>query len=132
MSRLLKKVPCKPTPRMSCRRDEADELATYSDVVAAYIRDYRPGADRLLRFFRSCPTLERAIEYAARCKLPSGKRHPHQYRIPKMVLAEAERRLLASAAALRDCQTFAETHELVRDRIGGIKGIGALTVYDVA
>jgi hypothetical protein len=125
-------MPCTPTPRPPCRRDDADELATYADVVAAYIRDHRPGATHLLRFFRDLPTLEQAIEYAARCKLPSGLRHPHQYRIPKKVLAEAERRLLACAAELRKCRTFAELHELVRDRIGGIKGIGALTVYDGA
>jgi hypothetical protein len=132
MNRVPKVVPCKPTQRPPCRRDDEDELATYAEVVAAYIRHYRPGASRLLRFFQNCETLVRAIEYAARCKLPSGKRHPHQYRIPKKVLAEAERRLLKSAAELRGCQTFAELHELVRGRIGGIMGIGALTVYDVA
>jgi len=132
MTRALKAVPCLPTARPPCRPDDTDELATYSDVVAAYIRDHRPGALRRLRFFRECETLKRAIEYAARCKLPSGKRHPHQYRIPKKVLAEAERRLLACAAELRECQTFAELHELVRDRISGIKGIGPLTVYDVS
>lgn len=132
MSRVLKAVPCKPARRPPCWRDYDDELATYADVVTAYIRDNRPGASRLLRFFRDCPTLERAIEYAARCKLPSGKRHPHQYRIPKKLLAEAERRLQANAVELRECQSFAELHELVQDRIGGVRGIGALTVYDVA
>jgi hypothetical protein len=132
MSRARKTLPCRPTPRSPCRRDDPDELPTFDDVVAAYIRDHRPGAARLLRFFRQCRTLEQAVEYASRCKLPSGKRHPHQYRIPKPALAEAERRLRACAADLRECQTFADLHELVRDRIGGVAGIGALTVYDVA
>jgi hypothetical protein len=101
-------------------------------VVAAYIRDYRPDANRLRQFFRRCPTLERAIEYAARCKLPSDKRHPHQYRITAAVLAEAERRLRACATQLRERQTFAELHKCVQDQIGGVRGIGPLTVYDVA
>jgi hypothetical protein len=132
MSRSLERVPSKPLLRPVCRRDDTEELTTYADVVAAYVRDHRPPAARLLRFFRQCPTLERAIEYAARCKLPSGKRHPHQYRIPKPALTEAERRLRACGAELRQCQTFAELHELVRHMIGGVWGIGALTVYDVA
>jgi hypothetical protein len=124
--------PCRPLSASPCRKNDPDELTTYSDVVAAYIRDHRAGAARSLEFFRHCPTLERAIEYAARCKLPSGKRHPHQYRIRAAVLAEAERRLRGCASELRECRTFAELHELVQDRIGGVRGIGALTVYDVA
>jgi hypothetical protein len=107
-------------------------LRSYADIVAAYIRDHRPNANRLLQFFRDCPALEGAIEYAARCKLPSGKRHPHQYRIPAAALAEAARRLRNSAAELSQCRSFAKLYALVQDRIGGVRGIGVLTAYDVA
>lgn len=130
-SRTLTAVLCRPVPRPPCRQDDA-EPATYSEVVVAYIRDHRAGAARLLRFFRECATIERAIEFAARCKLPSGKRHPHQYRIPKPALPEAERRLRGCTTELRECQSFAQLHALVREQIGGVPGIGALTVYDIA
>jgi hypothetical protein len=77
-------------------------------------------------------SLREAIEYAALAKLPDGKRHPHQYRLKRAVLAKAERRLQACAARLRRCGSFAKLYELVKEEIGGIRGIGPLTVYDVA
>jgi hypothetical protein len=107
-------------------------MGSYSDVVAAYIRDWRPGAQGERQFFKDCRSLRRAVEFAALCKLPGGKRHPHQYRIPHTALAEAEGSLQACAAAIRDCETFDQLHGLVRREIGGIAGIGVLTVYDVA
>jgi hypothetical protein len=132
MSSTVNAVPCKPTTRPPCRREAPNELSTYEDIVAAYIRDHRPGVLRLLRFFRDRPSLEEAIDYAARCKLPSGKRHPHQYRIPKPALPEAERRLRACATELCECKSFADLHEFVRDHINSVRGIGVLTVYDIA
>jgi hypothetical protein len=123
-------LPC--TTTLPCARGKRRHLKTYEDVVSAYISEHRPKANRLRQFFRRCATLKRAIEFAARCKLPSGKRHPHQYRIPAPVLAEAERRLRTSAAELRECQTFAELHKVVEDRLGAVRGIGPLTIYDIA
>lgn len=124
MNRKPKSVPC--------QRDGAGGLATYREVVAAYIRDHRRSVASLRTFYRERPTLELAIEYAAQCKLPSGKRHPHQYRASRSVLDTVERRLLATKTKLRQCGSFAELHAMVQDRIGSIRGIGALTVYDVA
>ena len=76
------------------------------------------------------PTLERAVAVAALSKLPSGRRHPHQRRIPAPVLEEAKDRLLASD--LRSCRTFHDLFETVGRAIGGIRGAGELLVYDVA
>lgn len=63
--------------------------------------------------------------------LPSGKRHPHQYRIPLSILREVERDLQAVSASLRSCATFDELFRLVQSEIGGICGVGELTIYDV-
>ena len=123
----------------SCREDgkkilchpETDELDSYGDIVDAYIRDWRDGAQRERQFFKGC-TLKRAIEFAALCKLPGGKRHPHQYRLSRGVLAEAESNLQEAAAEIQVCETFADLHDLVQREIAGIAGIGRLTVYDVA
>jgi hypothetical protein len=76
--------------------------------------------------------LEDAIQHAGHCKLPTGKKHPHQYRIRASILAEAEQRLQASAAEIRECRTFDALHRLVQDRIALLDGIGPLTVYDIA
>jgi hypothetical protein len=132
MNRSLRPTPCKPVSRTPCRNEYGGELASYADVVDAYINNHRREAKSLLCFYRSFQSLEQAIEYAALCKLPSGNRHPHQRRIPKPALPEAERRLHTCAAELRKCKSFAELHALVRERIGGVPGIGALTVYDIA
>jgi hypothetical protein len=117
-------------PDAHCRPAVADS-AVLEDVVASYIRDFRPGADRELDFFRRCTSLKRAVKYAGLSMLPSGKRHPHQYRIPLSVLRKAERNLQAVSASLRGCATFDELFQLVQSEIGGIYGVGELTVYDV-
>jgi hypothetical protein len=117
--------------RLSCRTERGNK-DSYSGIVDAYIQDWREGAQRERQFFKSRRSLRRATEFAALCKLPSGKRHPHQYRIPRALLAKAESNLLECAAEIQGCETFKELHELVQREIGGIPGIGVLTVYDVA
>jgi hypothetical protein len=73
-----------------------------------------------------------AIRKAALCELPSGKRHPHQYRIPGALLEQVEARLQGIGRKLARAADFAAIHRAVDEEIGGIKGIGALTVYDIA
>jgi hypothetical protein len=62
--------------------------------------------------------------------LPSGKRHPHQRRIPAASLAAAGRGLLA--ADLTGCSSFEELHDEVEDMVGDIYMIGPLVIYDVS
>jgi hypothetical protein len=92
---------------------------------------WRASAKRERQFFKGC-SLKRAIEFAAMCKLPNGKRHPHQYRTHRAVLVEAESILQECADQLRGCETFDDLYKLVKREIWGIHGIGILTVYDVA
>src|ERR1700736_773729 len=122
---------CWNARKLAICRPEPGSMDSYSAIVDAYIRDSRDGAQRERQFFKGC-SLQRAIEFAALCKLPGGKRHPHQYRIPRDVLAEAESNLQEAAAEIRGCRKFAYLHELVWREIGSIAGIGRLTVYDVA
>lgn len=80
--------------------------------------------------FRRASTLRTAIEHAGTCTDWDGMRFSHQYRIPAPTLARFVRRLLGSEALLRLYGTFDYVHEIVqgcRER-----GIGSLTVYDVA
>jgi hypothetical protein len=99
-------------------------------VVKNYLDRFAPGEAAYLRFYQIQRTTEGAIEKAAMAELPSGKRFVHQRRIPRTVLCAAKDSLLT--ANLSSCQTFHELFQMVQQRIGGIGGIGELTVYDTA
>jgi hypothetical protein len=100
------------------------------EIVDDYIRDYRNRAARELRVYSRQRTLADAVDIAARCVLPSGKRHSHQRRIPGSSLEAARARLLA--ADLRSCRSFEELHARVNSLIRDIYMVGALVVYDVS
>ena len=101
-------------------------------IVSDYIRDHRDCASKEIRYFEREPSLTAAIRQAAQSSLPNGMRQPHQRRIPKAVLDIAERQLQLAAANLNQAQDFTELYRLVENEIGIIRGVGPLTVYDVA
>ncbi len=105
---------------------------TLDEIVSDYIRECRDDARAERRFFEIQRSPSAAIRKATLCELPSGKRHPHQRRIPKTLLEQAEARLQAIGRKLAKAADFTALHQLVEDEIRSIKGIGALTVYDVA
>jgi hypothetical protein len=102
----------------------------YELIVQEYIRDHRPIANEEAIHFRSMKSLSDAIVEAASCNLPSGKPHPHQYRVPVTSLDIARDRLLV--LPLSQCNTFDEIHSMIESAISDIPEIGALTVYDIA
>jgi hypothetical protein len=99
-------------------------------IVDDYIREYRIRARVEMLYYKRQRTLADAVDIAARCVLPSGKRHDHQHRIPPESLAEARARLLA--VDLGSCRTFDELHTEVNATIRDIWMVGPLVVYDVA
>lgn len=105
---------------------------TLAEIVADYISNKRPKALKEMRFFEIQKSPSDAIRRAALCELPSGKRHKHQRRIPRALLEQVEGRLQAIGRKLARAESFTELHAAVNEEIGGIKGIGALTVYDIA
>jgi hypothetical protein len=102
---------------------------TLDEIVSDYIREYRDDARKEMRFFEIQRSASEAIRKAALCELPSGKRHPHQRRIPGPLLEQVEARLQGIGRKLARASSFAELHRAVENEIGGIKGIGALTVF---
>jgi hypothetical protein len=102
------------------------------EIVARYLREWRVLARAEMRSFAKEDSLAGAIRRAALCLRPDGKKHSHQCLIPQPVLEEAEKRLQAAAKRLSRASDFAALHRLVEEEIGGISGIGELTVYDVA
>lgn len=104
----------------------------YTAVVQDYLSKYRARARRELHYYAIQRSLADAIREAALSRLPRGKRHPHQQRIPLRVLQKAERRLQAIAERLKQARSFAELYGLVEQQIGSIRGIGELAIYDIA
>jgi len=105
---------------------------TPDEVVALYINDNRASAKAEIAHFAAQSSLAAAIEKAALCLLPGGKRHSHQWRIPRHILQQAEGKLQKRARALNRATDFEAVHDIVAAEIGSIRGIGPLTVYDVA
>lgn len=105
---------------------------TYDEIVERYIREYRFIARAEMRSFAKEDSLAAVIRRAALCRWPNGKKHEHQYLIPPAVLQDAEERLQAAAKRLARASDFEGLHQMVDEEIGGIPGIGRLTVYDVA
>lgn len=116
---------------MTCRRKvPTSKLMTYQAIAEDYIHNHRDGASRVLKFYALQRGLKDAIAKAAFALLPSGKRHPHQYRIRRAVLVEVQVRLCN--IEFRQLQTFAELHSIVARAIGDIPGAGELLIYDTA
>lgn len=107
-------------------------MATFQDIVAAYMRDYQSDANQEQRWFAMQPTLDKAISVAALARSPGGKRLSHQRRIAGGTLAIAREALLKCASHLRTATSFEELHEVVESTVGNIRGIGELYVYDTA
>ena len=105
---------------------------TFDEIVNDYTYEYRDEARAEMCFFEIQRTPSVAIRKAALRELPSGKRHPHQRRIPRTLLEQVEARLQRIGRKLAKAADFAALHRLVEGEIGNIKGIGALTVYDIS
>ena len=122
------------TPRMprgcgSPRQSRTGQPQSHAEVVRAYVRDHRIGAQRERRYYALQPNLADTVRAAALSKLPGGRRHPHQRRIPGRVLQQAATALANASLAVA---TFDELNEAVRKTIGPLRGIGELAVYDMA
>src|SRR5262249_18052851 len=100
--------------------------------VDEYISRYRQHAQRELRYYIIQHSFADAIREAALSRLPNGKRHSHQWRIPGHALQVAEQRLQARAKELRGAKSFSELHDLIERQIKPIHGIGDLAIYDIA
>jgi hypothetical protein len=99
-------------------------------VVDDYSVNYRERAGSDLRFYAQQSNLARVVELAALAKSKDGKRQPHQRRLSAATLRRAHAEL--DQCDLASCHSFDALFEMVEGAIGGIHGIGALTVYDTA
>lgn len=102
--------------------------------LAAIVRSYRAQCESRalaeLATFAAEPTLSSAVRRASYAETPEGKRYHHQRRLSTGTL-EAVHSML-TRAPLAKCHSFHELHEVVRDSIGPVHGVGRLMIYDTA
>ena len=136
-SHLPRLMPCSsrttsyaPLARSPCGDPAAAGLQSLEAIVRAYCRDDRAAAEDKRAHWARHSSLNAAVRAAALSTVPSGKRHPHQRRIPGDALRSAAEAL--NCPAIPACSSFDELHRTVHDRIAGIHRIGELAVYDIA
>ena len=100
--------------------------------VSRYIRQVQPHVHKEWAFYRDQPDLPAAIKIAAMCIGPNGRKHPHQYRIPRQALADAKIALLRRQNEIEKSPDFEDLHGIVASTFHNIRGLGKLTVYDTA
>jgi hypothetical protein len=106
-----------------------------AEAVALYVKDKRRKRRDELAFYIAQPSFEKAI-IASVLSQRNDRRESHQRRIPARALRRSADRLCQNANSLRKARSFEELHGLINylltSRSKKIRGIGPLTVYDVA
>jgi len=111
-----------------CREPAPDQLGSLRAIVEHYLRCY--GEREWVAFHRSQRPIQKALEVVASFKDDNGKTYSHQSLVPRDAKQIAGRRI--RRLELRDVTRFDEIFERVEAAIGSIRGVGELTVYDVA
>ena len=106
-----------------------------AEAVERYIHEKRLKRLDELAFYVERPSFEETIVTSALSQR-NGKRESHQRRIPAHALRRSADRLRQHARSLRQTRSFEELHGMIQylltSRSKKIRGIGPLTVYDIA
>jgi hypothetical protein len=104
----------------------------WETIIRHYNSHHRPNKPEELNWFRRQPSLEAAINVAARAVDDRGKRFSHQYRIKRRAIQEANRLLLERHDELQRCKSFHELWQRVRRILEPVPGLGELYIYDTS
>ncbi len=104
------------------------------DIVNEYKIDHQKNSESELQWFSNQKTLSNAVSQAALALKENGKKCDHQRRIKKPALEDSEKKLIKEIKKIEQLKNknFDGLHNEVGELIGGIKGIGELTIYDTA
>ena len=116
----------------SCIDSEPEQISSLEEIVDDYIVRWRPDDEKEAKSWKGHSCLGDAVRRAALSIDENGKRHPHQYRIPKQALERAAEVLEGIDFSVMT--SFEELHQTIEHLIKSpnIKGIGELAVYDMA
>jgi len=104
----------------------------WDTIIRHYSSRHRPNKQNELNWFRRQPSLEAAINLAARAENDRGLRYSHQYRITRKAIQEANRLLLEHHDELQKSKSFHELWLLLKNVLGAVGGLGPLYIYDTA
>lgn len=113
----------------TCRGPVRRGPTTLEAIVTDYLREYGRCRD-WIGFHQSQRSLPEALDAVATWRDRSGKVYSHQSRVPRAAKKRAGAAI--RALELEGVGTFADLLDRVEEAIGEIRGIGDLTVYDVA
>ena len=115
--------------------------STYHSIYRDYLRRFGPEVGPEAEWFgKRRRLLAEAIACAAKSELPSRHApgmgrlvvHEHQRRVGKRRLARLSEILAAEEKAIAAARSFPTLLEIVESAAAQVKGLGALTCYDVA
>lgn len=113
------------TDRESARKS----VRSFADIVRVYKQFFRRGGIDESSFLKKLEFYS-ALKAIAMCELEDGRRMAHQYRLKASVLRAAHAKLRNES--LQSCSSFHDLFRNVEEAIGGLSGIGPLTVYDIS
>src|SRR5712691_11093938 len=98
------------------------DASSLAGIVKAYLRERGHCPPDELQSFADEADLEAAVARAARAERPNGKRYNHQRRLTAVAIAAMQANLVA--ADFKDVSTFHDLWVLVKEKIGGVPGVG--------
>ena len=110
----------------------------WETIIRSYRLKNRSHKQKELDWFRRQTSLEAAINVAAKAEdepkaeNKRGLRYPHQRRIIRQAIPEANRLLLEKHDELQRCKSFHELWLLIGKTLEPVRGIRELYVYDTA
>ncbi len=127
-------------PKSECSTDDggvcpprtSKEFRSLESIVQDYIDRRRDRAKCEVGYFGGQKNLADAIRVAALAINCKGKRHPHQRRIPGLLLEHYRRGLMRRRKSLKSCKNFHELMEISQSIADEIWKHSELTVYDTA
>ena len=105
-------------------------LHSLAAIVRAYRKGFQSGAAEELDSFKRERTVQGAIRRAAMARTPDGKRYKHQRRLSAKTRRQVQRKL--ARTEIQFCSTFDELHSVLEARVGSVRGVGELMLYDTA
>ena len=121
-----------PAPPGRCKPSASVAHDSLAALVRLFVRHNRREAANEMSFFRTMPSFELALHHAAYAIDQRNKRFGHQCRITRAALEKSAALIGAASAKLKTCASFEQLHELLKNEVGSVAGIGELYLYDTA
>lgn len=105
-------------------------MARFTNIIVDYKRRRKENPDPVIADCITERNLVKVFEMAALARDKTGRKHPHQYRLPNKKLQTFRDRIIAKAEKIRRARSFHELHSMIEEC--KVKGIGELAIYDTA